>query len=111
MSEAERIRGLDDRRLVEVDCPEWGMKVYVIGLMGFERDELEEQFRLHQGIKHFRAKLVAKTACDAEGKRLFVDSDWEWLIHKSALVLDRLTEAALEAAGIAPKSLDDAKKN
>src|SRR5690606_41735748 len=71
------------RELVEV--PEWGGAVYVRALTGAERDAFEQSIVEQRGrdarmnLNNLRAKLVALTAVDENGERLFSDKDAELL--------------------------------
>ena len=81
---------------MDVDVPEWGGAVRVREMTAGERDTfdillVEDQ---HLDLRDYRAKLVAATACDEEGKLLFGQGDLEALTKLGAGAMDRLFEAA-----------------
>ena len=80
----------------DVDIPEWGGTVRVREMTAGERDAfdvllVEDQ---HLDLRDYRAKLLAATACDEEGKLLFGQGDLEALTKLGAGAMDRLFEAA-----------------
>ena len=80
----------------DVEVPEWGGVVRVREMTAGERDTfdillIEGQ---HLDLRDYRAKLVAATACDEEGRLLFVQGDLDALTHLGAGAMDRLFEAA-----------------
>lgn len=108
--------GADDVDIERVDCPEWGGHLFVRTISGAERDDFEMSIydanerrkrqkgtgssdrRVRQG--NLRAMLVARCACNAEGTRIFKDSEVARLGEKSALVLDRLYDVAARLNGL-----------
>ncbi|WP_461369485.1 hypothetical protein [Candidatus Darwinibacter acetoxidans] len=103
------------RELVEV--PEWGGCVYVRALTGAERDAFEASVVEQRGkstkmnLRNIRAKLVALTAVDEEGKRLFTDDDAALLGKKSAAALDRVFDVAQRLSGLKDEDVEELAKN
>lgn len=103
------------RELVTV--PEWGGEVYVRALTGAERDAFEQSIVEQKGkstkmnLQNMRAKLVALTVVDEEGKRVFSDADAKLLGQKSALALNRVFEVAQKLSGLTPEDVDELTKN
>jgi len=100
-----------------VHVPEWGGDVYVKGLDGTERDLFEASFVENRGkgntrikLENIRAKLVALTACDENGERLFASKDAEALGKKSAAALQRVFEVAQRLSGLTPDDVEELKK-
>ena len=85
----------------DVAVPEWGGAVRVRALTGAERDAFEASITTGKGknlsvvMENVRAKLVAMTVVDGEGKRVFSDEDARELGRKSAAALDRVFKAHL----------------
>jgi hypothetical protein len=100
-----------------VSVPEWGGEIYVRALTGAERDAFEQTIVERKGkstkmnLKNMRAKLVALTTVDEEGKRIFSDSDAELLGKKSAAALNRVFEVAQKLSGLTPEDVDELTKN
>jgi hypothetical protein len=103
------------RELVSV--PEWGGEVYVRALTGAERDAFEQSIVEQKGkstkmnLQNMRAKLVALTVVDEEGKRVFSDADAKLLGQKSALALNRVFEVAQKLSGLTPEDVEELTKN
>jgi hypothetical protein len=98
----------------EVQVPEWGGTVLVRMLSGKERDRIDELAIAAKGkgksevnMKNFRARLVAACICDAEGKRVFPESDIDALGDKSAAALDRVFEVAAAFNRISKDDIDE----
>lgn len=113
----DQILNADDitRELVEV--PEWGGAVWIKSMTGRERDAFEESLVVRKGAKitnslqQFRAKLVAMTAVDDEGKRLFTAADVEALGRKNAAALSRCSEVATRLSSISREDAEEMIKN
>ena len=78
----EQILAKKKPRVVEVPTPEWGdddAKVCVRALKGWQRDDFDSYYGdalERNDLKHTRAKLVAMSLCDADGKFLeFTEED------------------------------------
>jgi hypothetical protein len=101
----------------EVDVPEWGGSLYVRTMTGTERDAFEASLWVKDGevrrqdLTNFRARLVATTATDEKGDRLFSDKDVVRLGMKSSLALSRVFDAAQKLNGIGEKEEGEAIKN
>lgn len=115
----EEILKSQDRAYKDVNCPEWGGKVRVQSLTGAERDQFEESILGKKGkdgtrevvTKNLRAKLVALTAVDKDGKLLFSMDDVTVLGEKNATPLDRLFAVAQKLSGISKDDVDEMVKN
>jgi hypothetical protein len=75
-----------------VDVPEWGGTVFVRGLTGSQRDQLEMDFMPAKDGKpkaiNVRGRVAAWSVCDEAGKRVFADRDADALGQYPADVLD-----------------------
>lgn len=82
----------------EVHVPEFGGSIFVRTMTSTERDRYEQTiFELSRTGEHLanaRARLVAFTACDADGKLIFALDDIEALGRMNGATLDRLAIAA-----------------
>lgn len=123
----DQILKADDLPTREVHVPEWADGsddvVIVRGLSGEERDAFEaslttmrpgpERGRLEpvQDLANMRAKLVASSIVDEDGKRIFSASDVFALGQKSALALTRVFEVASELSGLGVNAVDEALEN
>ena len=111
------ILNAQDIQTEEVHVPEWGGTVLVRALDGEERDALEASMIQGKGknaqvnLKNLRAKLVARSIVDENGKRLFEDGDIPALAKKSAAALNRVYEVAQRLSGITPEDVDELTKN
>lgn len=108
----EAILGADDLPRELVNVPEWGGPVLVRTMSGTDRDAFEASLLDKEGRMHnVRARLVALTVCDAQGERLFGDSDLDALGRKSARALDRVFSVAQRLNGIGVQQVDAVKKD
>jgi len=89
----DAIKQATDFKVEKVSVPEWGGDVYLKTLSGTERDAFEEGYA-EQKMKNFRARFLVLTLCDESGERMFSDDEAADLGGKSAVVLNRLFDAA-----------------
>lgn len=100
-----------------VVVPEWNGEVLVRALTGAERDTFEQSIVEQRGkstrmnLQNLRAKLVALTVVDEEGKRLFSDEDAKLLGQKSAAALNRIFEVAQRLSGLRDEDVEELAKN
>jgi len=110
-----------DRVTEWVPVPEWGFRLCVRSLEGFERDRYEGSLvrwgKSRQGNlevegsnpENMRAKLVAMTVVEDEepgAKNLFTDADVLILGHKSAAALDRIFSVAQRLSHLTDKDVE-----
>lgn len=98
----------------DVPVPEWGGVVRIAAFSAAARDSFElwvVQSRQKGSFVNVRAALVARCAVDAEGRRLFSDSEVEALGAKSAAALDRLFEVAGRLNRVTEGDIEDLEKN
>jgi hypothetical protein len=111
------ILNAQDLPFKDVEVPQWGGTVRIRALNSAERDAFEQSITQFRGndvdfkMSNIRAKLVALTAVDENGNKLFTLADAEKLGKKSAVVMDKLFQAAQELSGMRQQDLDDAIKN
>ena len=80
-----QILGAPDLPVVELEVPEWGCWVRVRTLTAGERDNFEAEITMGNGknarvnARNIRAKMVAATVVDEEGRPLFGLADVEAL--------------------------------
>lgn len=112
---AEDILGLDDLPRETVLVPEWGLKIIVRAMTGQERDDYEMALfnaREDGGSLNLRARLVAMTAINSSGDRLFkTEALVVRLGQKSGRALDRVFEAAQRLSATGGKALKSAVGN
>ncbi len=109
----EEIKNADDKRTVDVSCPEWGGDVRLRGLTGDERDELEfwsTRKKKNDG-RGFRVKLISMCAVNETGEPLFNGEAIKLLGGKSASVVERLFVASMKLAGLSNDDVEKLEKN
>ena len=107
----DAILAADDLPRETVNVPEWGGEVLVRTMSGTDRDAFEASLIEKDGrMENVRARLVALTLCDAQGDRLFDDSQIVARGRKSARALDRVFSVAQRLNGIGVEQVDIAKK-
>jgi hypothetical protein len=110
----DQILEADDLRREEVEVPEWGGTVLIAAMNGTVRDAWEQSLIGPKGkvnIENVRARLVAYTAVDEHGNRVFTEEDIERLGGKSAAVLERLCKVAQRLNLLTEQELEDVQGN
>lgn len=107
----------DDLKTEDVNVVEWGGTVRVRTLTGSERDELEAAVTRVRGtntevnLDNFRAKIVAMSVVDEDGKRLFKMDDVKALGQKSGTALNRVFAVAQRLSGLNPADVEELTAN
>lgn len=110
----DQILEANDSKREEVIVQEWGGTVLIATMSGKARDAWEQSLVGEGGklnIENVRARLVAYTAVDEHGNRLFKNEDIEALGRKSAAALDRCAKVAQKLNLLTEKDMEDAKGN
>jgi hypothetical protein len=123
MNLAEQILAAQDITYEPVDVPEWGLKVFVKGLTGTERDDFEASIRQMRPTAdrksmepvlipdNMRSKMLVKCLVDEQGQRIFTDQQINALGAKNGAVLDRLHDVASRLSGMDGGAVDRAEAN
>ncbi|MFF8768491.1 hypothetical protein ACF07Q_28585 [Nocardiopsis dassonvillei] len=106
----DEILQADDRKYETVHVPQWGGSVRIRSLDGKERDIFEKSLvdkktGAPSKVENARARLVAWTVVDADGRRIFSQGDIEALGKKSAAALDKVFTAARKLSGMTDEDL------
>jgi hypothetical protein len=104
----DTILNADDIESRTVDVPEWGVKLELRTPTVRARGEIISAFMRQDGeaagtvdVTNMNPVLVVMTAHDPEtGELVFTRDDVDTLMEKSAAVMERLGEIALELAGL-----------
>lgn len=114
----DQILGCQDIKIQEVPVPEWGGSVFVKSLTGKELDAYQAGIVKMRGDKvqgvnmdNMRARMCAMAICDADGKRLFSDSDVELLAAKNSGALNRVFLVVQQLSGLTDEELKETSKN
>lgn len=109
----EQILAADDMGLLEVPVPEWGGSVYVRVMSVGERDSYENDWIVNKnkGVENFRSKFLQRVLCDETGKLLFETGELDKLAGKSAKVMSRLWQKAMEHNAITDADVEELAKN
>ncbi len=109
----EAILSAVDLKKELVKVPGWGGEVYISMMTGEARDAWEQGLVGGKGanLDNIRARLVAFTAVDDQGKRLFSNEDAIALGQKSATALERCVKVAQKLNRLTEQELDDLVKN
>ena len=110
---ADAILAADDIVTEAVDCPEWGVKVWIKGMSGAERDAFEQSIRRRGelDLTNARAKLLVRVIVNENGTRIFADSHAPALGKKSSLVINRLYEVAARLSGMSDEEQEAMEGN
>jgi hypothetical protein len=110
----DQILEADDLKRETIATPEWGGDVLVRELRGRERDAFEEgsmDSKRNISMANMRARLVAMSAIDEDGERLFSSKEAAALGDKSATALNRLFEVCCRLSGITESDVDKLEGN
>ena len=113
----EDILKVQDLQFEEVDVPEWGGKVKVRMMTGTERDSFEQSIMKTEGkeivrdMANMRAKLLVRTICNEDGKRIFTDKDIDVIGGKSAAALVKVFEVAQRLNKLSASDAESSEKN
>jgi monomeric isocitrate dehydrogenase len=106
------ILAANDKKMVEIDVPEWGGIAKIRVMSGTERDRFESEFvGNNKSVDMVRAKLVAKCLCDEDGNRLFTEQEIPQLGEKSASVLDKLFTTCMKLNRFTKDDVEDLAGN
>ena len=102
-------------KMESIESPAWGGSVYVREMNAAERDSLESQQltakQAGQPMHNFRANLVARTACDDTGARMFTDDEADALAELPADDLRPIADKAMDLNGMSEKEAKDVAGN
>lgn len=109
----EQILSTNDIKTQTVDVPEWGGEVIIASMSGAARDAWEQSLIGDQKVtlKNIAARLVAFSAVDDKGNRLFSNDDVDALGKKSAKALSRCVKASQRLNGLTGADLEELAKN
>ncbi|MFD5724653.1 hypothetical protein ACFWMT_00940 [Streptomyces sp. NPDC058368] len=115
----DQITAADDRAFEDVDVPEWGGTVRVLGMSGTERNAYQSSLVVigtngkpqRVNLTDQLAKLVGKCLVGEDFERLFTDKEVAALGRKNGAVLDRLADVAKRLSGLDEKAVEDAAGN
>lgn len=109
----EEVLAAQDVQTEAVNIPDWGGWLRIKTLTGKERDAMElANFMAQRGdaatnTLNIRARLVARTAVDEAGNRLFSDEDVVALGEKSGVALDRAFSVANRLNRLTPTDIKE----
>lgn len=115
--DAQDVLAVDDLAPTPVSCPEWGRRVLIRPLRGYERGEWEQRVdaakRANDGElpQFLREKLVVAAAVRPNGEPLFTVDNVKALSQKHAAPIGRLSDFVLDNSGMTKKAVEEAAKN
>jgi hypothetical protein len=109
----EQILAADDLGLLKVPVPEWGGEVYIRVMSVGERDAYENEWvrKKDSGVDDFRTKFLVRCLVDEKGARLFDNGDIARLSAKSAKVMNRIWQAAMDHNNLSETAIEELAKN
>lgn len=109
----DKIIAADNPKLKEVEVPEWGGSVNIRVMTVGERDNYENDWIVNKsrGVENFRTKFLAMCLCDDDGNRLFSDAEVPMLSKKSAKVMSRLWQIAMDYNALTEADVEELAKN
>jgi len=109
----QQILAADDMGLLKVHVKEWGGDVYIRVMSCGERDSYENDWVVNKakGVENFRTKFLARCLCDENGVRLFSDAEVVELSKKSARVMSRVWQKAMDHNALNNEDVEELAKN
>ena len=117
----EDILKVDDLPREKFHVEQWNIDVWIRSLTSAERDDYEQSLITQSGrgrnmtmtanLANAKAKLVAKTLVDKEGKRVFLDGEAIKLGQKSSKAITKLYEIAQRLSGLTDDDVEELVKN
>lgn len=112
----DKIKAADDLQTEAVEIPEWDCTVYVRGLSGVKRDELDNfLMSSRQGgkvdIRGWKASWTIASARDDKGQLIFTPGDVAWLNGKSSHALSTIFDVAQRLSGVDKDEAEEIAKN
>lgn len=111
-----QISAADDRKWEDVDVPEWGGQVRVLGMSGTERNAYQSSLVVlgpngsvqRMNMADQLAKLVAKSLVGEDFERLYSDKEIKELGKKNGAVLERIGKVAQRLSGLRHEDVEAA---
>ena len=105
------ILSANDLEVEAIDVPEWGGRVFVHGLSGNARDEINQRMDSGESLVGLRALIASRGLCDEDGTEwtLTVKQVHE-LGEKSAGVLERIVDRIQDLSGLTDESRKELEK-
>jgi hypothetical protein len=111
----DAILAAEDVETETVFVPQWGGSVTVRGLSGRERNDYEASMAEQRGKKlvpnlaNLTAKLVVRCVVNADGTRVFKDTDANALGEKSGAALEVIAGVARRLSGLRDEDDEEAQ--
>lgn len=113
----EQISAADDRQWEDVDVPEWGGTVRLLGMSGTERNAYQSSLVVigpngsvqRMNMADQLAKLVGKCLVGEDFQRLFTDKEIKALGAKNGAVLERLGTICQRLSGLRKEDVEAAE--
>lgn len=113
----EQITTADDRQWEDVDVPEWGGTVRLLGMSGTERNAYQSSLVVigsngsvqRMNMADQLAKLVGKCLVGEDFERLFTDREIKALGAKNGAVLERLGKICQRLSGLRKEDMEEAE--
>ncbi|MET9516384.1 hypothetical protein [Streptomyces sp. NPDC002994] len=111
-----QIDSADDRKWEDVDVPEWGGEVRILGMSGTERNAYQSSLVVmgtngapqRVNLTDQLAKLLSKSMVDENFERLYTDREVKELGKKNGAVLERLSAVAQRLSGLRKEDVEAA---
>ncbi|MCI4045136.1 hypothetical protein [Streptomyces sp. TRM75563] len=110
----DQITAVDDRQWEDVDVPEWGGTVRVLGMSGTERNAYQSSLVVlgpngsvqRMNMADQLAKLCARSMVGEDFERLFTDKEVAALGKKNGAVLERVGQVAQRLSGLRKEDVE-----
>ena len=111
----EKIKAAQDLKVKKIDIPEWGVTVEVRTMKAIDRARIIKACMDDKGKvigEKFQAGLVIASCFDPNtGEKVFMDDDYDFIMGRSAGVIEYIASTAMEISGLNREALVVAEKN
>lgn len=111
----ESIFASDDTGFESIEVPEWGGTLYVRGLNGLEREEMENHFLKGDDssvdITGQKVKMLIACVVDKDRNQIFKPNDAGKINKKSGVVIDKIFGVCCRLSGLTDAAIEEIKGN
>jgi len=117
MSLIQQIQQANDLKKKQVDVPEWGVKITLQEMTGFQRAEFEQEVSKltdsgdSKDTVRMMALVIVCSAVSDDGSPAFTHNDIDVLAGKSLSVITALSQEAMKLASMTEDDIEELQGN
>lgn len=108
----DKIRAAEAKNMEPVECPAWGVTIYLRPITLAARAKLAKHVEDHgDDDVQAAAFIIQHCACDETGAPVFADLSIDDVLNLDAATLGLISDAATKLNGMGEDAVGDAEKN